>query len=430
MQNLYENKFMKKLQRLGEMLASNKAFSSISNGMMACMGAIMVGAFFQIIAVIPTIFKWVTTDSAYYKFCMTPYNMTMGLIAIVVVFAVAYNYAKLLDLKPLVNALNALLLFLMVASPSTTVTLADGKATFTGLDTTSLGAPGIFTAIIIALLSIRITYTLQKHHIAIKMPDAVPQFLQDSFSALIPFVVNVLVWHGLNTICIKILTIPLPYVILAILAKPISTLTSIPGMIICMIIATLLWSFGIHGSMIIYAAMAPLLMQYVTSNAALVADGKSAVFAPIALFGAMLTSGGTGNPFALVIMGLRSKSKQLKAVGKAGIIPILFNINEPTIFGFPIMYNPLLAIPYILNPIFVALAFWGLYAINFFKPAYIMVSGVMPLGVAEFLGAMSWQNIFMPVVAFLISYVIYLPFFKVYEKQLIDKEEEAEQAEA
>jgi PTS system cellobiose-specific IIC component len=121
-------------------------------------------------------------------------------------------------------------------------------------------------------------------------------------------------------------------------------------------------------------------------------------------------------------MGLRSKSEQIKAVSKAALIPGIFNINEPVTFGFPIMYNPILAIGYILNPIIVLLAVWGGYAIGFFKPAYVMIMTLMPLGVGEFLGSMAWQNALMPVVAFIIAYIVYRPFFKVYEKQLVEKE--------
>jgi len=396
MDNLYESKFMKSLQRFGERLSSNKVFSAISNGMMITMGLMLVGAVFQIIATTSTLLGWCTKDSAFYKFTILPYDMTMGLISIVIAFAIAYAYSKMLGMKQLVNGINSMLLFLMVAAPATTVTLADGKTIFTGLSNDSLGGAGIFAAILIAIFSVKISHFFEKHNIVFKMPDVVPQFLQDSFTSLIPLGVNVLIWHGLNTLVVKVFTVTLPTAIAAILAMPLGALTSIPGMIICVFLATLLWSFGIAG--------------------------KPAVFAPVALFGILGVCGGAGNTLPLVVMGLRSKSEQIKAVSKAALIPGIFNINEPVTFGFPIMYNPILAIGYILNPIIVLLAVWGGYAIGFFKPAYVMIMTLMPLGVGEFLGSMAWQNALMPVVAFIIAYIVYRPFFKVYEKQLVEKE--------
>ena len=427
MDKLYESKFMKSLQHFGELLAANKVFSAISNGMMACMGVILGGSFFQIIATLLTMTKLCTQTSDVYKFFMTPYNMTMGLLSVVISFAIAYNYSKNLGMKTMVNGFTSMLMFLMVAAPATTVTLADGKATFTGLDTTSLGGVGLFTAIIIGILSVRITYLFEKHHIVVKMPDTVPQFLQDSFSSLIPLVANVLIWEGLNTFVSKVFTVTLPMAITAILAMPLHVLTSVPGIILLLIIATFLWSFGIHGSMVVFTAIMPVFIQYATNNGALVAAGKPAIFAPMAIWGAIACCGGTGNTLPLVVMGLRSKSQQLRAISKAALIPSIFNINEPVAFGFPIMYNPILAIPYIINPVIIALLMWGGYAIGFLKPAYVLIMTALPLGVGEFLGSMAWQNVSIPVVAFIVSFIIFYPFFKVYEKQLVAKEKSAKE---
>ncbi len=430
MDKLYESKFMKALQHFGEKIGSNKVLSAISGGMMACMSVILVGAFFQIFAIIPTTLKWCTADSAFYKFCMTPYNMTMGLISVVIAFTAAYSYAKSLGMKTMVNGINSMLLFLMVAAPATTVTLAGGKTTFTGLDTSALGGVGLFTALIVAILSVRITYFFEKRNIIIKMPDVVPQFLQDSFSSLIPLVANVLIWHGLNTLVVSAFSVTLPMAISNILAMPLGALTSVPGIILCLFIATFLWSFGIHGSMVVFTALMPALIQYVTSNGALVAAGKPAVFAPIAIWSAIACCGGTGNTLSLAVMGLRSKSEQIKAISKVALVPGIFNINEPVAFGLPIMYNPILAIPYILNTLIIALLMWGGYAIGFFKPNYVLIMSAMPIGVGEFLGSMAWQNILIPVIAFIVSFIIYRPFFKVYEKQLVVKETAAKKAEA
>lgn len=421
MAKLYESKFMKKLQSIGEKCAANKAVSSISGGMMICLGVILAGAVFQIIAVVPTIFKWYTTDSEIYKMLMMPYNMTMGLIAIIMSFGIAYTYAKQLKMKAFVNGANAMIIFLLIAAPVKTVVLKDGS-NFTGLDTTALGAVGIFAAILVGIFSVKLTHFFEKHHIYIKMPDVVPQFLQDSFASLIPLVVNLIIWGLINILVVKVFTVNLPVAINAVLSLPLKALTSVPGIMVVIFIACLLWTFGIHGTMVVYIAIMPAMTMYVTNNANLVAQGKAPVFAPVALFALLMCCGGTGNTLPLVIMGLKSKSEQIKAVSKAALLPGIFNINEPATFGYPIMYNPVLAVPYVINPIITALIVWVGYSINFFKPGYIMIAANMPLCVSEFLSSLAWQNIFIPVIGFIVGWLVYKPFYKVYERELITKE--------
>jgi PTS system cellobiose-specific IIC component len=418
---------MKTLQLFGEKLGNNKVLSAISSGMMSCMGVILGGAFFQIIATLLTITHLCTQTSDVYKFFMTPYNMTMGLFSVVISFAIAYHYSKSLRMKSMVNGFTSMLMFLMVAAPATTMTLADGKTTFTGLDTTSLGGVGLFTAIIIGILSVRITYLFEKYHIVLKMPDSVPPSLQNAFSSLIPLTANILIWEGLNTFVHKVFTVNLPMAISILLAMPLHALTSVPGMLVLCILATLLWSFGIHGSMVIYTVIMPISIQATLANGSLVAAGKEPIFASVFLFGAIASCGGTGNTLSLVIMSLRSKSEQLRAISKAALIPAIFNINEPVTFGFPIMYNPIMAIPYILNGVLVFFYLWGGYAINFFKAPYVLIMTALPIGVGEFLGSMSWHNILMPIGTFILSFLVYYPFYKVYERQLVAKEKSAKE---
>ncbi len=431
MDKLFESKFMKGLQKFGEKLGSNKVFSAISKSMMGTMAIILVGAIFQIVATIPTLFGWFTTESATYKLLYAPYNMTMGLLSIFVVFMIGYNYAKSLGMKPMQNGIVALICFLVVAAPATTVTLVDGATTMTILDSSNLGAAGLFVAILIGILTVRLTHFCEKKNIVIKMPDVVPSFLSEAFSAMLPLLFNIIVWYGISTL-LSTLTggmMTLPLLITYILSIPLSAINTIPGMFIAVLFACLLWTFGIHGSMVVFIALMAIMIQNISANAAAVAAGNQPQFYATMLTGAMACAGGTGNTFGLVLHGLKSaKSKQLKAVSKAAIVPGIFNINEPVTFGFPIMYNPIMAIPYILTPLITMLILWGGYAIGFFKPAYVMIMSLLPLFMGEFLGSMAWQNLFIPVVGIVVGLVVYYPFFKIYDKQLVEKEAAAEAA--
>lgn len=427
MENIMESKFMQVLRRFGEALASNKVLSTLSGSMMGMMAVIMVGAIFQIFAILPTLFGWTTSQSAYYQIMMVPYNMTMGLMSVALAFSLGYVYAKGLGLKPLSNGVTAMLLFLMVAAPVQTVALAGG-GTFTGLDSANLGAVGMFTAILVSIVSVRVVKLCEEKQIAIKMPDVVPQFLADSFTALLPFFFNVILWQGVSTLSSTYLGVTLPNLVTKLLAGPLAALNSVPGMLILLLLACVMWFFGIHGSMVVYSALMPVLIQNVSANAAAVAAGQEPVFYATSLLGAMACAGGTGNTFSAVLLGLRSKSEQLRAVAKAALVPGVFNINEPVTFGYPVMYNPIMAIPYIINPILTALVLWLGYSVGFFKPGYIAIMSVMPLGVGEFLGALAWQNLFIPVTGIVVSGLCYYPFFKVYEKQLAEKEAAAKMA--
>ena len=431
MDKLFESKFMKWLQKFGEKLGSSKVFSAISKSMMGTMAIILVGAIFQIVATIPTLFGWFTTESATYKLIYAPYNMTMGLLSVFVVFMIGYNYAKSLGMKPMQNGIVALICFVMVAAPATTVTLVDGVTTMTVLDTSNLGAAGLFVAILIGILTVRLTHFCEKKNIVIKMPDVVPSFLSEAFSAMLPLLFNIIVWYGISTL-LSTLTggmMTLPLLITYILSIPLSAINTVPGMFVAVLFACLLWTFGIHGSMVVFIALMAIMIQNISANAAAVAAGNQPQFYATMLTGAMACAGGTGNTFGLVLHGLKSaKSKQLKAVSKAALVPGIFNINEPVTFGFPIMYNPIMAIPYILTPLITMLILWGGYAIGFFKPAYVLIMSLLPLFMGEFLGSMAWQNLFIPIVGIVVGLIVYYPFFKIYDKQLVEKEAAAEAA--
>lgn len=424
MGNLYESKAMQQVKKVGEKFAGNKAIASVSAGMMMAMGIILIGAVFQLVAIIPTFFKLYSTEDAIYKILMVPYDLSMGLISIYMAFTIAYSYAKSLKMQAVTTALNSLLVFLIVAAPIKTVALADGSS-FTGVDNSCLGAIGMFTAILVSLCTVKLAHFCEKHHLMIRMPDAVPKFLQDTFASLIPLIVNIAIWHTIGSLCTGLMTISLPYAISYLLSAPLGALTSVPGILIVVFVANLLWTFGIHGTMVVYIAIMPALMEYIATNGALMSQGQALVFTPVALFAIMNCCGGTGNTLALCVMGLFSKSEQIKAVSKAAIVPGIFNINEPATFGYPIMYNPTLAIPFIFNPLITMVICYFGYLVGFFKPSFTMISATLPVGVSPYLCTLSWTNVLIPVIAFAVAWLIYRPFFKAYEKDLAAKEQAA-----
>jgi len=435
MKNLYESKPMQLVKKMGEKIVANKGIQAISSGMMMTMGVILLGAVFQLIAVILNNVGVLETTSGIYNALMVPYKVSMGFISLYIAFTIAYSYAKSLKMQALMAGINSMLVFFIAAAPIKTVSwgehvvneVTQAAGSFTGMDTMALDAKGMFVAIIVALTTVKVAHFFEKKGLVIKMPDAVPEFLQETFRSLIPLVVNVTIWLVLGHGCAALTNTALPVLVSGLLGMPLAALTSVPGIMIIVLIAGLLWTLGVHGTVAVYAAIAAPLMQYYMTNGMNHATGQALVFMPIALFGIINCCCGTGNTLALCVMGLFSKSEQIKAVSKAAIAPGIFNVNEPAIFGFPIMYNPILSIPFIFNPIITMLICWGGYAIGFFKPAYISITANLPVGFAPYLTTLSWTNILIPVIAFAVAFVCYWPFFKVYEKQLIEQETKAKE---
>ena len=425
MEKIFESKFMIKLQDFGQSLGSNKFLSALQAAMMSLMGVIMVGAISQIICAVggETLLNLFTSDSKIYSILYLPYQFTMNSLSLWVVVLFAFNYAKNLKMKsPIMNAVDALVCFLLVSG-----TLIVNEVGITGIDMTYLGAQGMFIGFIVVFMSVQIEKFCVDKNIRIKMPEVVPQFLQDGFSSILPLLFSVIIFliissaisigtGGSYNICSGFM---------ALLGAPLNALTSLPGMFILCIFAALLWCFGIHGTMILIPILMPLLIQASVSNAALHEAGQPLVFYPVALFTAMVCCGGTGNTLPLALLGLRSKSKQISSVAKISVAPGWFGINEPLTFGMPIMYNPILCIPYILNIPFVMLCTYLGYKIGFLQPAWISISALLPMGFGAYLSTLRWQNAIWDYLMLIPSTIVWYPFFKIYEKQLIAKESAA-----
>lgn len=428
--NLLDTKPMQALQKAGAFMQNNAAFSAISGGMMGTMGLVLAGAIFTIISTLLNLAGVLETTDPIYQWLQLPYNMTMGIMAIAAAFGVAYAYTNNLKMKgAMANGFVAMFMFMMVCSPVQTVTL-EGGTTMTAIDTTYLGGTGLFTALIMPLIVVRIIKVCADKHVAIRMPDVVPQFLSDSFSSLVPLVINIVLFCGLNTLLENTMGANIPAAVMGILSLPLAALTSGPGVIVLVFIAMLFWSMGLHGSAIAYiVVMAPIMATF-QENAALVAAGQEPVFDTVLLFmvGGMASAGGTGNVLPLAIHCMRAKSQQLRAIGKAGVIPAIFNISEPMVFGVPIMLNPIIMIPFILNVVITVCICWAGFAVGFFKVPYVMLMTVLPMFFGEFLGAMAWQNLLIPVIAFVVAFIVYAPFVAIYDKQCLEREE-AEAAE-
>lgn len=422
---MFESPFFVKLQEWGGKVQSNKVISAISNGMMSIMSLVIAGAAFMILATLLDIAGVLETTDQVYRWLCVPYNMTMGLISLPIAFAVGYSYSKNLGMKgALANGLVTMVLFLMVAAPVQSVDV-NGSAT-NMIPTSFLGGPGIFVAMFLPIISVRIIKFCKDKNATIKMPDSIPPYLVDSFANIIPLVICLILWQGLSVLCqVAMGGATLPALIMGILGIPLSGLTSIPGMFVLLAISMLCWGLGLHGQGIVSVVTLPAMMAAYGTNAELVAAGQATEFAPIFLFMSATAAGGAGNMLSLAACCLRAKSERLRAVGKAGVVPAIFNISEPMIFGTPVMYNPIIAIPMVLNSLLCMGLIYVGFAVGFFQNPYILMLTPLPVGLATFLSSMAWQNIFIPVLCFVVGVVCFWPFVRMYDKQCLADEQAA-----
>ena len=430
MESLFESKPMKALQSFGAWLQNNPVFNAISSGMMGTIGIILAGAVFMIVATILNLAGVLQLTDPLYQWLVMPYNMTLGIMGVAVAFSVGYAYSNNLELKgSMANGIVAMFVFVMVAAPLQNIQPEGAARALPMLDTTYLGGTGLFTALILPILVVRVIKLCADHHVTINMPDSVPQFFSDSLSALIPLLINIILWVGINTLCKEFLGAIIPAALMNLLAAPLSILISVPGMFVLLALCMIFWSFGIHGTSILAIVLMASRMQAYAVNAEMVTQGLDPAFSPVFLMTAVAVCGGTGNLLPLAVQCLRAKSEQLRAVGKAGIIPAVFNISEPIVFGAPIMYNPILTIPFVLNVLVVTLMLYIGYATGFFVPPYVLIMGTsLPVIMQEFVAAPVVTSLLMAPLAFVIAYVIYLPFLKVYDRQLCEKEQAERQA--
>lgn len=432
MEGFFNSKFMITLQKFGQALGRNKYLSALQATMQTLMAIIMVGAISQILCSVGcNIFGWFSADSEIYQVLYMPYNFTMNMLSLWVVLFLGYNYARNIDIKtPVITASECLFCYLLIAGA-----LSTNEAGTVVMDTTYFSASGMFMGFLTCFIVAQIDKMCVDRKIYIRMPDIVPQFLQDGFAGIVPLLFNVIIFQVLNT-TVTTLTggaFTLISGFIALLAAPLAGLTSAPGIVVICTFAGVLWCFGIHGALIAMTTLMPIGIQTTAQNYAAFQSGGTAalVFYPVALAAGLSYCGGSGNTFpATIYAAFFAKSEQVKAVGKASIVPGWFNINEPMTFGLPIMYNPILCIPYILCIPLNCLFYWIGYATGLLIPGYIMISALLPMGFAGYLSTLNIWNFLWDYFSVIPMGLIWLPFIRAYDKQLYDKEQAELAAEA
>lgn len=347
------------------------------------------------------------------------FNVTMPLMSLYVALGISYNLCKEYKINSMMPLLVTISSFIISASMNAERTLS-----FAAFDAT-----GLFTAIFVGIISFELYRVLVEKKVGrINLEGSgVPPALADSIGNLVPVAIVVVLTAFLNNLLFTFTSINLPQVITIIMNPLVSAVDNIWGVIILAVLVMVFWWFGIHDS-VITSALDPFFYSNLGANAAAFAAGTAAMALPHVVTAPFwwnfMAIGGSGATLGLAFLALTSKSKQLRTIGKLSFIPSLFNINEPLIFGLPLMYNPIMMIPFIivmpLNGVITYLAMSsGLVAKTFAYASWNMFSPI-----AALIDTMDIKAVILVIALIIIDILIYLPFFKAFEKQKLAEEEE------
>ena len=421
-------------------LSQFRMIRAITFAGMSSISFTIVGSMFLILNVLPQAFPvlqgiWAVSFDQISVVYMLANSATIGCIAVYFLIGTAFEYARILseedeiDIKP-INAVLMAIMALFICVPQ--LGIVDGaisllndpeNALFSGWTVSSsgparFGATGIFCAFIIAWFSVRIYALCVEKKIVIKLPDVVPDGVARSFTALVPgFMVAIvcMLVHGVfmvfGTDFYSFIAIPFGFVV--------NIVGTLPGILVIYFLIHALWLVGIHGATIVTSPLQAIALTNLVVNA----DGGAAIWAG-EFNNAFVTVGGSGATLGLtILMVTMAKSEQLKAIGKAEIVPAFFNINEPLIFGLPIVYNPALAIPFMLAPMASAAIAYLAITLHFIPAVFVQMPWPTPVGIGAFIscgGSILAGGV--AIVCALVATLIYFPFFKKFDKQLCEEE--------
>lgn len=405
-----------KLVPLAAKLGSNRYLKAISGGFVAVLSATIVGSMFVLIGNLPikAYTDWLAS-SGFGSILALPGQVTTDLIALYAAFFIAYTLAKEFQVDGTGAGLSSLVSFMLVTGR------VDGA-----ISVEYLGAKGLFGAMLIALIAGRIYVYVIQHGWTIKLPDSVPPNVANSFSALIPTFIVVIVF----LIVAGLMTLTsygnLQVAIFTVIQQQLMRFmgNNIFAYVFFNLMANLLWFFGLHGGNITGSITSPIYTPLGLENLALYQAGQE----PINIISPQLTNcftfGGVGSMFSLaILMTFLSKSEQFKTLGKLSLPTTFFFINEPLIFGIPVVLNPLFFIPLIFLTPIMAFMTYGVMSIGLIPiPNGVQIPWTTPPIISGFLigdgRLVIWQ-----ILMILFAMAAYFPFFKVADKRAYEEEQ-------
>lgn len=413
---------IEKMKPFFEKISRNKYLRAIKDGFIAGMPIIIFSSIFMLIAYVPNIwgFYWGKDIEA---LIVKPYNYSMGILGLLVAGTTAKNLTDSFNRDlPATNQINniatlitAVVGFLLLSSDSIKGGFGSGY----------LGTSGLLSAFVAAFITVNIYYFFIKRDITIKMPAEVPPNIAQTFKDIFPLSVSVLVMYAIDLLIRQFTGINFAQAVIQLFQPLFTAADGYIGIAIIYGAMAMFWFIGIHGPSIVEPAITAIALLNIDKNLNLLHSGHQAtnIITP-GLQYFVATMGGTGATLVVPFMFMwLAKSKQNKAIGRAAVVPTFFGVNEPILFGAPLVLNPVFFIPFILTPILNVWIFkffvevLGMNSFSYVLPwttpgplGLILGTGLVPLAFV------------LAVLLIVVDVLVYYPFLKVYDEQVLEQE--------
>ncbi|HEL1838476.1 TPA: PTS lactose transporter subunit IIBC [Streptococcus suis] len=415
--------FIEKGKPFFEKISRNPYLRAIRDGFIAAMPVILFSSIFLLVAFVPNIFGFIWSDEAVAAI-MKPYGYTMGIVAVLVAGTTAKSLTDAFNRQlPKTNQIN--FISTMIASISGFLLLAsDGIEG--GFANGYMGTKGLLTAFLAAFITVNIYKVCVKNNVTIRMPDEVPPNVSQAFKDVIPYALSIFVLYGIDLVTRQFLGTNVAEAILKLFEPLFTAADGYVGITIIFGAYALFWFVGIHGPSIVEPAIAAITYANIETNFQLLQAGQHAdkiLTSGTQMF--IVTMGGTGATLVVPFMFMwLTKSKRNKAIGRASVVPTFFGVNEPILFGAPLVLNPVFFVPFILAPIA------NVWIFKFFVDTLKMnsFSVNLPWTTPGPLGIVMGTN-FAPlafalaILLVVVDVLIYYPFLKVYDEQILAEEQ-------
>ncbi|HGQ4141544.1 TPA: lactose-specific PTS transporter subunit EIIC [Streptococcus pneumoniae] len=415
--------FIEKGKPFFEKLSRNIYLRAIKDGFISSMPAVLFSSIFILIAAVPNIFgfKWSDEQLA---FILKPYNYLMGILALLVAGTTAKSLTDSVNTRSMekTNQINYMSTFL-AAVVGLLILAADPIEG--GFANGLLGTRGLLTAFLAAFITVNIYKVCIKNNVTIRLPEEVPPNIAQVFKDVIPFALSVLSIYGLDLIVRNIFGTNVAESVGKILAPLFSATDGYIGLAIVFGAYAFFWFVGIHGPSVVEPLIVAISYANIEANVQLVQAGMHAdkILNPVTQT-FVVTMGGTGATLVVPFMFMwLCKSKRNRIVGRASVVPTFFGVNEPILFGAPIVLNPIFFIPFVTAPIinvWIMKFFVDVLQMNSFS---IILPWTTPAPIGIVMGtALAPLSFVLAITLIIIDTLIYYPFVKVYDHQILEEE--------
>lgn len=378
--------------------------SAIRAGMVAVVPLTIIGGLFMVLTNLP-IPGWEGIIEKHQKLLEIPVTATFGVLAVFVCFAIAYELGRQLRQEPLVSASMATLVFLLIQiDPEQHALATDG-----------LGSKGLFTAVVLALVSVRVQKFFTDSNLVVRLPRSVPPVVYESFVSLTPMVVLVVVFWLIRFVA----GVDINSLVATVFQPLVFALNTLPGILLYAFLVTLLWSVGINGDNTMDAVVATVFLQYLAANVEAATQGLPLPYTTAyGFFTTFVNVGGTGATIALALVLWFSREPGFREVSRLSLPTQVFQINEPIFFGLPIVLNPVFMVPYILNALALTAGTYLLMDWGLIRKPFVNVPWTTPPVIGHYLvTGGDWRAAVWGVASIVIAMTVYLPFARIAERQ-------------